>query len=456
VTATDHRPTPSATADAPLTLTTEPPRVLGLADQVALWGSLGVSLLLPVAAVFVLRPFGFPELSLAAALTAVLVGSVVGSALLGLAAVPGSRTGAPAMVLLRGLFGRTGSYLPTALNLLQCVGWASLEVLIIAAAAARLTAEGLRPLYIVAAGVLATLMAVRPLRAVGMIRRYAVWLVLLATAYLLIRVVQEGLPDLGAGSWSGFWAATDVVVALPVSWAPLVADYSRHSRTDRAAFGGAFIGYGLASVGYFTLGVLALVTVVGADSTGSPYDVIGALLAVPAGAVALAILAVDEIDEAFADIYSTAMSAHNVLPRLDRRWLAVGVGVVAVAVALMIDVVAYESFLLLIGSVFVPLFAVVVVEFFVVRRGRAADWDVSGSARGHWLLPLPWALGFVAYQLINPGAIETWAAWWTDLRAAVGFAPAAWMSASLLSFAVAAAGTIVVRLPVLLRAKVSA
>jgi NCS1 family nucleobase:cation symporter-1 len=73
---------------------------------VTLWGSLGVSLLIPVAAVLVLRPFRFPALSLAAALTAVVVGALLGSVVLGLAAVLGARTGAPAMVLLRGLFSR--------------------------------------------------------------------------------------------------------------------------------------------------------------------------------------------------------------------------------------------------------------------------------------------------------------------------------------------------------------
>jgi NCS1 family nucleobase:cation symporter-1 len=446
----DNPSNAASAAEAPLILTTSPPRMLGLADQIALWGSLGVSLLLPVAAVFVLRPFGFADLSLAAALTAVVVGSVVGSALLGLAAVPGARTGAPAMVLLRGLFGRWGSYLPTVLNLLQCVGWASLEVLVIAEAAARLTTESLRPFYVVAAGALATLMAVRPLRAVRVIRRYAVWLVLLATAYLLARVVQAGLPALGAGSWSGFWSAMDVVIALPVSWAPLAADYTRHSRTGAAAFGGAFVGYGLASIAYFALGVLALVTVIGPDATGSPYDVIGALLALPAGALALTILVVDEVDEAFANVYSTAMSAHNVLPRVDRRWLAVGVGVAAVAVALVIDVVAYENFLLLIGSVFVPLFAVVVVEFFIVRGGHADEWDVSRTARGRWPLVLPWVLGFVTYQLVNPGAVTSWVTWWAHVRSAIGFTPTAWMSASLLSFAVAAVGTLLVGLPRLL------
>ena len=165
-------------AEPPLTLDLAPPRPLDLWDQVTLWASLGVSLLIPVAALFVLRPFDLPQLSLAAALTAVVAGSVLGSVVLGLAAVPGARTGAPAMVLLRGLFGRRGSYVPTLLNVLQLVGWASLEVLIIAEATVRITGTPrLRWLYVLLAGVLATGMAIRPLTVVRTLRKYAVWLV---------------------------------------------------------------------------------------------------------------------------------------------------------------------------------------------------------------------------------------------------------------------------------------
>jgi len=432
--------TASRRAEAPLTLDTEPPRTLGLRDQLALWASLGVSLLIPVAALFVLRPFGFPQLSIAAALTAVVVGSLIGSALLGLAAVPGARTGAPAMVLLRGVFGRRGSAVPTAVNLVQCVGWASLEVLVIAEVATRLTSDGLRPVWVVVAGAIATAMAVRPLGSVRVLRRYAVWLVLLATAYLFVGVVRQGLPAFDEGSWDGFWVAMDVVIALPVSWAPLAADYSRHSRSAGAAFGGAFLGYAVSCIAYFTLGVLALVTVIGAEQT-HPTAFVGALLAVPAGGLALLVLLVDEVDEAFANVYSTAMSAQNLAPRGDRRVLAVGVGALAVLIALTVDVVAYETFLLLIGSVFVPLFAVVAVEFFWVRRGVA--WDVGAAARGRWSPVVAWALGFVTYQLVNPGAVSWWASWWGGVREAVGFTPAPWMSASLLSFAVAGGAALV-------------
>jgi nucleobase:cation symporter-1, NCS1 family len=440
---TAARPTASGTAhiEPALTLEEPPPRLLGVLDQVALWGSFGMSLLLPVAAVFVLRPFGVAPMSLAAALTAVVVGSALGSFALGLSAVPGAVTGAPAMVLLRGLFGRRGSAFPTALNLIQCVGWACLEVLIIGEAATRLTDAALRPLWIVVAGVIATAMAIWPLALVRQLRRWAVWLVLLASAYLLVALVQQGLPALDVGSWSGFWLAVDVVVALPISWAPLAADYARHSRSSGAAFGGAFVGYGLACAAYFTLGLLALTTVVTGDIVLTD-DVVAGLVAVPLGTLAVVVLLLGETDKAFGNIYSTAMSVQNLAPRLDRRILAVLVGAIAVIVALFIDVVAYENFLLLLGSVFVPLFAVVIVEFFLVRR--QAGWDVSASARGNWAFAIPWALGFVAYQAVNPGTVTWWASWWASARAAVGFVPATWMSASLLAFTVAAVGTVLV------------
>ena len=119
--------------EAPLTLLEAPPRPLGFADQAALWGNLGITLTIPVAAAFVLQPVaGLPPLTMAAAVTAVLLGTVLGTLVLALSAVPGTETGAPAMVLLRGLLGRRGSWLPTVLNLAQCVGWAAVEVFVIA------------------------------------------------------------------------------------------------------------------------------------------------------------------------------------------------------------------------------------------------------------------------------------------------------------------------------------
>ncbi len=423
--------------EAPVTLLEEPPRPLGLWDQIALWGNLGITLTIPVAAVFVLRPVTeLPPLTLGAAVAAILLGSVLGSVLLALSAVPGAETGAPAMVLLRGLLGSRGSWVPTALNVAQCIGWAAVEILVIAEGAAKIVPAVPRTAFIVAAGAAATGLALYPLGFVRTLRRYAVWLVLAATAYLFFEVARRGMVAPAHGSWQQFWLAVDLVVALPISWAPLSADYSRHSRTPRRAFGGALLGFAPAAIVYFLLGVLAVSAVPQASD-----DPIGALLAMPVGVLAVAILVLDELDEAFANLYSTALSAQNVRPTLDRRTVAVAVGAVSTGLALATDITQYENFLLLIGSVFVPLLAVLLVDYFLLRRRR---WDVRAVAPERPAMAVPWLAGFVVYQLLNPGTVPLWSDAWKHAQAALHLGEPVRLSASLTSFAVAALATLLV------------
>lgn len=413
-----------------------PPRLLGLVDQMTLWGNLGVSLLLLVSAGFVLAPDpALPPLSLAAAFGAIGVGALIGNLLLGLAAIPGAETGAPGMVLLRGMLGRRGSWLPTVLNIAQNIGWGTFEVIIIAESAARLTDESLRPVYILAAGAIATLMAVRPLGTIrGVLKRIAVWAVLASTAYLFFMVLRRPLPAFNAGSWDGFWKGADIVIALPASWIPLAADFSRHSRSNRAAFGGAFFGYGIATLAFFSLGVLAYSAFALEAGPDQPVDVIASILAVPVGAIALLILVFDEVDEAFANIYATVVSSQNIHPRLDRRVMAVIVGATITVLALVLDIRNYESFLLLLGSVFLPLFGAFAVDYFCFHR---RTWDTSDGARPRWRMVVPWAAGFVAYQLVNPGHVSWWADFWTDRQGDIGLTVPTWASASILSVVVA-------------------
>src|SRR5690242_14623166 len=134
---------PRPRVEAPLTLEEPAPRVLGWLDQIGLWGNLGVSLLGPVGAIAVLQPFGFGRLSFVAAGLAVLVGTLLGSLLTAAAAVPGAQTGAPSMVLLRGLFGRRLSMLPTGVNVVQLVGWTVFEIVVITQGAEQLAAQAL-------------------------------------------------------------------------------------------------------------------------------------------------------------------------------------------------------------------------------------------------------------------------------------------------------------------------
>jgi nucleobase:cation symporter-1, NCS1 family len=433
---------PAARGEVPLTLDEPAPKVLGWLDQIGLWGNLGVTLLAPVGAVGVLIPvIGEARLSYVAAGTAVIVGTLLGAVLLAAAAVPGAQTGAPSMVLMRGLFGRRLSYVPTVVNVVQLLGWTVFEIVVIASAGQQLFPwHAHRWPYVVVAGVVTAAMTIRPLGAVRILRRYALAAVALATVYLYVELLRHPTPSLTHGSWSGFWPAADIAIAVAVSWAPLASDYTRHSRSPRSAFGGAILGYTVTQVAGYLLGLLALATVVRADDANLQHDMFAAFLAVPVGWLAFGVLVLRELDESFADGYSAVVSLQNVWPRVDRRVFTAVVCGLATLGALVLDINNYFNFLLLLASVLVPLVSVFLVDYF--GSSRVAEWDVSVTAPTRLLMVVPWVLGFAAYQLIDPGGIGWWASVWGHVDSGLHLTVRSWMSASVFSFLVSAITTV--------------
>ncbi len=157
---------------------------------------------------------------------------------------------------------------------------------------------------------------------------------------------------------------------MPISWLPLVADYNRFARPGAGGFAGTYWGYLAGNVWFYALGALLVL------AAGAGADVFGigtAIAASAGGAVVLIALLVGESDNAFADIYSAAVSTQNVLPDLPQRALTAAVGAVGFLLALAFSMERYELFLLLIGSVFVPSSAVFVADYFVLHRGRYGE-----------------------------------------------------------------------------------
>jgi NCS1 family nucleobase:cation symporter-1 len=405
------------------------PQSLGWLDQLGLWGNVGVSLLGFTGAMFVLQPSGpgTPELSIAAGFAAIVIGTLLGAGAIALSALPGTRTGAPAMVLLRGLLGLRGSYVPTVLNIVQCLGWGTFEIVVISAAAHTVLPALPRDAYVLIAGVATTVLALRPLGWVRLMRRVFTTLMLTSIAYLAFEVLSHPV-RLHGGGWSGFFLAMDTTIAVAVSWVPLAADYSRHSRSERITVGSILSAYSIAQTACYGLGFLALITV-----ARQPSHVYGAFVALPFGALAFGMLVLRETDQSFTDTYSTVASLQNLLPRADRRLIALGVGALLTVLGLVLNIADYENFLFLIGSVFVPLFGVLAVDFFF---GEGRRWDLSEKSRGRPVLLVAWLAGFFSYQLINPGGIGPWAAIWTSAAHGLGLDNTSYLSASIVSFLV--------------------
>ena len=253
-------------------------RVLGGVDLGLLWGNLGVSLLVVVAGAVLV-----PALSLPAALVAILVGCLVGNLMLAVAGAIGAQARVPAMVLMRAPLGERGSYLPTAINVVQCLGWTVFELLVIATAAAALSDELLgfeaRWAWTLVFGAAALVMGLLgPIGVVRtVIRRVAVWVVPLAVAYLgWWALTGGGLEDAwsrpGEGGLST-WQGIDIVVGVTVSWIPLAADYTRFARSPRAAFWGTGIGYFVPDALLLALGAVVLLTRDVADAAALPAAV---------------------------------------------------------------------------------------------------------------------------------------------------------------------------------------
>jgi putative hydroxymethylpyrimidine transporter CytX len=431
-------------AEAPITLEEPATKSLGFFDQVGLWGNLGVSLLGFTGAYAVLQvnSDGSPTMTFAAALVATIVGTALGTLAVATAAVPGARTGAPAMVLLRGLFGARLSYLPTLLNIMQLLGWGVFEVVTIASAAHQIAPGVPYWVFKVLAGVITTGLALRPLGVVRVLRKYVTAAVAIVMVYLFVQLLRQPIPPVAHGSWHHFWPAVDATLAVAVSWVPVASDYSRHSRSPKTAFGATFVGYTVTQVACYALGLIAILTVA---TDGDTNHIWGAFIAVALGKVAFAVLAIREIDQSFCNVYSTAVSTQNVRPRWDRRILALVIGAAVTAFSLAADINNYLGFLYLIGSVFVPLFGVLVIDYFVFGGDR---WDLSDHAPARWLMLVPWFAGFAIYQFVSPVGISWWDTMWSHVADALNFSSQSWMSASVLSFLLSALLTFALRLAV--------
>ena len=376
-------------------------RVLGFLDYFVLWADFGVGLLVLVAGTFLVH-LGFWE-----AILAILIGTLIGNVMLGLAGVVGSDNAVPSMVSLRPSFGQRGSYLPSLINVVQLVGWGAFEIFIMAQASARLTQSLLGvssySLWAIVWGFVVIVLALGgPLVVVRQwLEKAGIWIVLVTAVWMAVYVVAHAdfgtlVNRPGDGSMS-LAQGIDLVVAMPISWLPLVADFNRFARSSRSSFWGTVAGFAVSNVLFYTLGVLLILVLPGSD-------LIGSIMTIAFGSAGLALLLGDETDNAFADVYSGAISIKNVLPALPTRALVAAIGCVCLAIALTVDLGSFEGFLLLVGSLFTPLFGVLFADYFVLRRRHYTQEDLypadgRGRSRGgiNPVALLAWGCGIAVY-----------------------------------------------------------
>jgi putative hydroxymethylpyrimidine transporter CytX len=370
--------------------------MLGGLDYFILWSSLGVGLLVLSAGSFL------SEASFLDAIFAIIVGSAAGSILLALAGKIGSDHGIPSLITMRPAFGIRGSYLPATLNILQLVGWTTFEIMIMARAADMLTGS-MVPYYFWAAifGVLVALLGITgPLNVARQwIGKFAVWIAYGTSAIIIFNLINSA--DIAAlisspGEGLSFFSALDLVIAMPVSWMPLVADYNRFSKKSKSALWGTFIGFTMTNILFYFGGILL--------GTSDILAIVVAIQAMFFGFLML-LLIVDEADNAFADVYSASVSTQDIFPKISQKHLIVGFTALSAILAMVVSIDQYELFLLLIGAIFVPLFGVVLTDYYIVKRQKYTE-QMLYVPQNRLGIGVPaiiaWTLGALLNYILSP------------------------------------------------------
>ena len=396
-----HQNPTSAPANEALAPLNDHQRVFHLRDHASLWFSLGVGLLVMQVGAYLMPALGTQE-----ALAAIVLGSVAGAGLLGWVAKIGCDSGLASAGLMHAVYGRRFAGLPIALNIVQLLGWGAFELVVMRDATVAIgrqsgaLAGAHWPVLatLLWGGVVMLLISGSMVRLVRrLIARIALPLVVLSLLWLswqFIALAQahgiEALWSRRGDGGMGVLPALDLVIAMPISWLPLVADYARHGPSGGPALRGTWLGYALANMWCYALGVLVALVL-------PSQDLVTALLLAQGGLIALSLILIDEVDNAYGDAYSGSVSAHSLRPAWSvRRW-GLAIAAVCTAFALVLPMHSLEPFLLLLSSVFVPLFGVILGR---LAFGAPAQQLLARAGGVEWSATLLWLAGIACYHLL--------------------------------------------------------
>lgn len=374
-------------------------RTFGFRDHAALWFSLGVGLLVMQTGAYLV-----PALAARDALLVIVCGSVLGAGLLAWTAKIGCESGLSSAGLMHATYGSKFARLPVLLNIAQLIGWTTFEIVVMrdgTVAIARQSGGFAGALWPVLATLLwgGLLLALLGGSMVQLVRqfigRFGLPLVVASLAWLtwqfLARAHAQGWEALwnrsGTGGM-GLLSALDLVIAMPVSWLPLVADFARHGRNGESALRSTWLGYAIANAWCYSLGVLIAITT---PST----DLVAALLLAQGGLIALGLILIDEVDNAYGDLYSGSVAGHSLLPRWSVRHWGMAMAVLCTALALLLPMHSLEPFLLMLSSVFVPLYGVILARL----AGRTTVAPLAMGPSVNRSAVVIWLAGVAGYHL---------------------------------------------------------
>ena len=337
----------------------------------------------------------FAPLGMGKGILAIVIGHVIGCALFFFAGLIGGRTGLSAMETVKLSFGKKGGLLFALLNVLQLVGWTAIMIYDGALATNGIFETGAW-VWCLVIGALILLWILIGITNLGLVNKVAMAALFILTLVLCKVIFFDGTPgDASAfGEAMSFGAAVELAVAMPLSWLPLISDYTREAEKPFRATLASTLTYGLVSCWMYIIGM-------GAAIYTGEGDIALIMVKAGLGVAALVILILSTVTTTFLDAWSAGISSESLSKRLSGKWVAVVVTVIGTAAAILFPMDDITDFLYLIGSVFAPMIAVQLADNFILKRssfGLAFDWVnlavwLAGFALYRWLMTVDIPVG---------------------------------------------------------------
>ena len=327
----------------------------------------------------------FAPLGMGKGLLAIIVGHVIGCVLFFLAGLIGGRERKSAMETTKMSFGYRGGLLFALLNVLQLVGWTGIMIYDGAVATNGIFEVGVW-VWSIVIGLLIIIWIAIGITNLGLLNKITMALLFVLTVVLCVVIFRGGNPGATATETMSFGAAVELAVSMPLSWLPVISDYTRESEKPFRSTLASTVTYGLVSCWMYVIGM-------GAAIFTGENDIAQIMLRAGLGIPALLILVLSTVTTTFLDAFSAGVSCESLSKKLNGKTIGIIATVIGTVGACLFNMDDITNFLYLIGSVFAPMIAVQLTTYFILRKD-------SYKAAFDWPNLIVWLLGFVAYRLL--------------------------------------------------------
>lgn len=327
----------------------------------------------------------FAPLGLFKGITAILIGHAIGFALMLLTGLIGAETKKSSMETVKLSFGYKGALFFSIVNIIQLAGWTAIMIYDGSKAANSIFNIG-SSIWCIVIGLMIIIWILIGIKNLGKVNIVAMTALFVLTVVLGFIIFSKGVMQNITEDSITFGAAVELSVAMPLSWLPLISDYTREAKKPYTASAVSAVTYGIVSCFMYIIGM-------GATMFTKESDIAQIMVKSGLGVSGLIIIVFSTVTTTFLDAYSAGVSGEVITKKINSKWLAVLVTVIGAVVAIFFPITDITDFLYFIGSVFAPMIAVLITDFYILKRDKTdCAFDIKNA--------VSWILGFVIYRLL--------------------------------------------------------